>query len=124
MANDIRIDITVATDAQSVALEIVQDGTALAHAILDAPALDQVISALGAARAGLKDIVPPKLDPVPRLQATLHPNWWVFDPMPEGRTLALRHPGYGWLAFVLAPNRANEIAEWLKWADKSDPKPF
>jgi hypothetical protein len=58
--------------------------------------------------------VPFKLDPMPRPPTGEYPNWWVFDPTPEGRMLALRHRGLGWLRFLFSPEQAHAIAEWLK----------
>jgi hypothetical protein len=62
-----------------------------------------------------------KLDPNPRLPVTSHPSRWVYDPKPDGQILALRHPGFGWLGFLIAQESADKMAGYLlKRATKSE----
>jgi hypothetical protein len=107
--------LMLAEDRNSVTLETVVNDQPLAFGTFtDAEQLDGFIAILGAIRGGMNDQIPQTLDPMPRLRVAEHPNWWVFDPRLEGRTLALRHPQFGWLGFLFSPERADEIAEWLK----------
>ena len=44
----------------------------------------------------------------------MHPAWRIPGyRAAEGRILALRHPGLGWLTFVIPHKEAASIAEWL-----------
>lgn len=122
MTGKAEVAITLAKDCNSVTLQFVLDGKPEAHVIIDdASELDRLIALLGAVREMMTDQIPLMLDPQPRIPIVKHPNWWVFDPRPEGRTLALRHPGFGWIGFLLPPDRAEQIAEWLK---KDRPSPW
>jgi hypothetical protein len=59
--------------------------------------------------------VVPELEPVFRIATVEEPAWRVSDPMPDGRRiLALRHPGFGWLGFVMLQDRADDIARGLR----------
>lgn len=114
--------LTMAPDTRSVLLEILVNGVVKGWGnIDDASQLDTFIQALASARIGMSEPVPTALEPNPRLSTTEHPNFWVFDPDSSGQMLALRHPGFGWLGFLLAPDRADEIAGFL--AKRSKPKP-
>ncbi len=94
-------------------IETLIDGASVGWVDTDASGLGQLIELLGAQRAAMSDPVAETLDPRPRLQRTIHPNWWVFDPSPDGHELALRHPGYGWLSFLLGPESAVSLAGYL-----------
>jgi hypothetical protein len=115
MTKQAQFRLTLAEDRNSVKLETVIDGEVIAWGTFaQADELDAFIDGLRAARQGMAEQVPLKLDPMPRLPTEEYPNWWVFDPTPQGRTLALRHRGFGWLAFLFSPEQADRIAEWLK----------
>ena len=106
--------ITLAEDARTATLALALDGEVVGSGVFeDAASLDGFIALLGAVRAAMNDRVPEKLDPSPRLQTTENPNWWVYDPKPEGHMMALRHPGFGWLGFVLPEPSAVSLAGWL-----------
>jgi hypothetical protein len=100
--------------AQEVILQTEMEDKPLAHVRLDAPSVDQLIQDLGKHRATLRDEVPRQLDPGSRLQGIYDPAWRVpSDSHPAGRIIAFRHPGLGWLSFVLPENEAAAIADWL-----------
>ena len=81
---------------------------------LDASGLDWLIASLATARAALIEQAPATFEPTGNLAVVDDPSWWVGDPDPGGQTLALRHPGLGWLGFFLPQDQAAEIAGWLK----------
>jgi hypothetical protein len=110
---DVNFGITPAPDGQLTRLETFINGESVSWVDLDGPGLDWLIAKLAAARAGLAEPVPDTLDPEAQLEVTEYPSWWVFDPDAKGRTLALRHPGLGWLGFLLGQDDATEIAGWL-----------
>jgi hypothetical protein len=66
----------------------------------------------------MRDEVPSELDPGSRLGVTIDPVWTTADDDPpvtggNGKVLALRDPGYGWLAFFFPDKEAAAIAGWL-----------
>jgi hypothetical protein len=91
-------------------------GRALAHVVLETPELDTLLPVLADLRAGLAEPVPATLDPSARLVALVDPAVETRLPtvaMPAGAVLALRHPGLGWLAFLLQPSRAAALGSSL-----------
>lgn len=108
----------LSADRSSVTIELTMDGTALGHIIFDAPGLDQLIMSLSLHRAHLADEVSPELDPGSLLHLPVEaPAWKVPDTHsgPSGTAcLALRHPGLGWLGFLLEHDQAFEISDALK----------
>jgi hypothetical protein len=104
-------------------------GRALAHVALEAPELDSLVRLLADLRAGLGDPVPASLDAGARLVALVDPAWQARLPSspdaPEGVTLALRHPGLGWLGFLLPPREAAVLGQSLVQlaAARSGPAP-
>ena len=110
---DVNFSITPAGGGQAARLETFVDGQSVSWVDLDGPGLDWLIENLAAARAALAEPVAAELDPNAPLAVTEDPNWWVFDPDPQGQTLVLRHPGLGWLGFSFTQAQASEIAGWL-----------
>lgn len=111
-----RIEVTAQVDenGQSVAVEIREDGQPLAHAIMEAPELEECIAMLSQARAMLADQVPEDLDFGTRLTALVDPRWrHPGSQPPEGKVLSLRHPGLGWITFVFPEHEAQAIADYL-----------
>jgi len=110
---DGHLSLTLSQDQKTLRIETMIDGAAVGWIDTDASGLGRLIELLGAQRAAMSDAVAETLDPVPHLQLTAHPRWWVFDPSPDGHELALRHPGYGWLSFLLGPESAISLAGYL-----------
>ena len=86
-----------------------------------------MLAALGEARAIMRDGVPIKtpeqrsarelviLDPAWRTEPQLHPSL-------AGIFLRLRHPGFGWLTFLLPHHEAQSLGKWLtKNAQQAEP---
>jgi hypothetical protein len=94
------------------------EGQPTAKVVMNARDLDLAIAVLGEARALLRDAVPPEprkdkgtrevmvLDPAWRTQMPMHPSL-------NGLELRLRHPGLGWLTFVIPWHEAKSLGEWL-----------
>lgn len=96
------------------------------QATLSATEIDALISALALYRAHLQPEV------APRLASTTGPFHPVPDPAyfigPEALTgdvlMHLRHPGLGWLSFLLPRHEASRMAELLtRAATAPDPTP-
>lgn len=97
-------------------IEILPEGGQSAWVELEASELDDVLHGLAGIRQQLSEPIPEQLDPRPRINGTANPNWKV-SPHPEGRGLIFRHPGFGWLGFIVRQDRADEIAELLVKGD-------
>jgi hypothetical protein len=110
------MELRVATDGmrEHVILELWMDGRPLGHIQFDGATAEKHIHDVGRHRANLSDPVTPTLEPGARLEALVDPAWRSPEyRLPEGRILSLRHPGLGWLTFVLPDKEAAAIAEWL-----------
>jgi hypothetical protein len=101
-------------EGQTVTLEMHIDGVPKAHIVFDAAGLSDNIHMLAAARATMTEPVTPELEVGMRLEAMGDPAWKT-----EGRhdfggaMLALRHPGYGWVSFLLPPHEAQAMGKSL-----------
>lgn len=101
-------------DGEQVTLQINDDRGLGGHVFLDGAETEQVLHGIAKCRAALRDPVPPDLDPGARLEALVDPRWRIDGVrLPEGRVLMLRHPGFGWLSFVIPDHEAKAMAEWL-----------
>ncbi len=77
---------------------------------LDAAQLDALIAAAAKRRA---ELGPQSEQPPPQCEAVLNPAWHT-SPLPNGVLMMLRHPGMGWLAFVLPhEHRVHLTSLWL-----------
>ena len=106
----------VSEDKQSAVVEMREDDKALAHMTFDAATLEGLIRRLGECRATMTETVADELDPGSRLEVLPFPAWKVPDTHsgPSGTLLlALRHPGLGWLGFLLEEARARQIGTAL-----------
>lgn len=103
-------------DRQMAVLEMREDNIPLAHMIVDAATLEGVIRDLAKCRASMAEAVTPELDPGARLEAEAFPAWRIPDTHSgpaDLKLMALRHPGIGWVGFLLEPERAQAIASGL-----------
>ena len=116
--------------AKRAVIEVRRDGQVQAETRLTAQALDTLIADLSDIRAVLADPVSVDFDAPISLKAVPNPRWRApEEDQHDGRVLALRHPGLGWLAFVFPHAEAVQIARWLvhgsdkKLSSKSPDKP-
>lgn len=106
--------LTFAVEAKTNRLLVVArcGDTVLGTIALDAAGVDTLQKNLALARRHLAPPVPAEL-PVGPLNAVIDPVWWT-EPHPSGGTvLALRHGGYGWLAFLLPPASREKLGKLL-----------
>lgn len=89
-----------------------KDGQIVFQKSFDAPELDDFIHVLGRVRSGLDQEVTPELDPNARVEGVAYPPI-VCREQPEGFEMIWRHPGYGWLSFVLGPEARKALGEAL-----------
>ena len=113
--------VRVAPGGDRCLFEVVdRRGRALAHVALETPELDSLVRSLADLRAAMGDPVPATLDPGARLTVLVDPAWQTRLPAagtgPEGgaaAVLALRHPGLGWLGFLLPRAEAAALGHSL-----------
>lgn len=79
---------------------------------MEAAEVDDFIANLALMREGMSEPVTPRLEPVARLRVIPDPAWKVTA-SEHGPVLSLRHPGLGWLGFVVPPHEATHMAAWL-----------
>jgi hypothetical protein len=108
----------VAEDSKSVTLRFSAPLGADNEIAVDSVQLDEMILALAAARARMVEPVPaePLSGPLKREAVIIDPAWRTnFPPNPSlnGLMLRLRHPGYGWLTFLLPHHECISLADWL-----------
>lgn len=97
-----------------VRLAIVAGGEELAVSLLEAADLEELIEGLAMARARLIDQVPLALDNNIRVVGVPNPAHRVLRGPPDtGCILAVRHPGYGWLHYMLPPAAATKLSRDL-----------
>jgi hypothetical protein len=108
--SEIKLRLRLEENGSTARLSILLNGREAAFIIADALELDEILHGLGAGRAEMSDGVPAELDPLPRFRTTETPSWRVFDQEPDRCTLALRHPGFGWLGFCFTRDEAERIA--------------
>lgn len=110
-------------DGEHVQLRLDMNDEPLGHILFDGATAERHALEVGKARSALTDPVSPTLDPGSRLEVTPDPAWRL-ELSKYGPTLALRHPGLGWLGFVLPPHEAKHMGEaLLALAQASAPGP-
>ena len=117
MTADDGVKITIGTNSQRdrLFIQLEEGGKAPGQARLTAPDAEALLWGMAEARAELREEVVPELEPVFRIRSVDEPAWRVSNPGPDGRRiLALRHPGFGWVAFAMRQDRADAIARGLR----------
>ncbi|MGF7005790.1 hypothetical protein [Aminobacter sp. BE322] len=118
------LDMGLSEGGELAFIQMNQDGTAVAYMTVDAATLEGIIHALAHVRAKMTEEVSPTLDPGARLEAVPSPAWRVpgTHSGAEGVLLALRHPGLGWLGFLLDEPRSRELGRALIETNATPPK--
>jgi hypothetical protein len=117
-----RLSAAFSEEATTVALGFLTDGKPAIEVSLTAAELSQIIGVLGEKRWMMRDPVPPQhpgavaTGSITRELMAVDPAWRTDLPMHEmlnGITLRLRHPGFGWLTFLLPWQEAKALGDWL-----------
>jgi hypothetical protein len=104
----------LSADRLQVCVEMHIDGEPKAHVWYDAASFEDNIQMLGEARAAMAEQVTPDLEHGMRLKAIADPRWQTETRHDMGGVmLALRHPGLGWVSFLLPPNEARALGNYL-----------
>ena len=110
------LKVLLAEDGEGAMLEMHHHGKPLGHMTLDAVGLDHLIAVLAGVRARMHPQVPSEIASDTQLNAIIDPAWrtWsLYHPAVAGPALALRHPGFGWLSFVIPHQEALSLGQWL-----------
>jgi hypothetical protein len=115
-----RMELRVRVDQarENAIITMCKDGDPIGYIVLDAASLETHISIVAKQRGQMRDKVPRDPDPGSRLEVTIDAVWTTADDDPavtggNGKVLALRDPGFGWLAFFFPDKEAAAIAGWL-----------
>lgn len=104
---------------ETLIIQLERDDEVLGEVELDGAAAEDHIEHVSRVRSQLADEVPEKLDPGSRLELLVAPNVAVQE-TDGGVALAVRHPGLGWLGFLLSVEQARSLAAALN--DSVEPK--
>lgn len=116
-----KLDVSPAKDGLHVCIEMHMDGKPLGHIFLSGSDCEELCQTIARSRRTLPDQVSPEIDPNSRLAASFDPVCTVFPRHSgdmHGVALALRHPGLGWLSFLLPAPKAAELGAQLVAAMK------
>lgn len=102
----------IVEDRDEVLLTMLLEGEPLGHIFMNGADTETVAHQLGAERAKLQDRVSTELDPGSRLTLKVDPIWRTM-PHENGVVLAIRHPGFGWLSFLIPEESMQPLAERL-----------
>lgn len=122
--NPMRLDVFRATDGKTVTIVLSEKDEPLGHIILDALSLEGLITSLANARASLDPAVTMEVSQGTQLVAVVDPAWRTRarpHPAIPGPLLSLRHPGLGWVAFVLPEHEAQSLGQWLAESGQTTP---
>lgn len=105
-----KFDITPSDDKAEVSISI--DGSKVATA--NALQLDILIQGLTAARGELLPQVPNDPPLGERVQAVVDPRYWTNRDPETGMSLVMfRHPGLGWVSFILPAQERDRLTQYL-----------
>ena len=107
-----------------VVVTISADDAVIARVPLDEDALSTMITTLGKYRAQMPRPIG-KLEPNTPVDSVIYPSWFVVPDVEtkmgrKGIALTIRHPGMGWLGFLLEPEAAREMGELLLLTSTTD----
>jgi hypothetical protein len=112
------VTVTLNEDKSAATINKVTDKKPTTQIELTASELDAVLGVLGEARAIMRDKVTFETPQVrgARELMVLDPAWRTdpqLHPALSGIVVRLRHPGFGWLTFLLPHHEARSLGNWL-----------
>jgi hypothetical protein len=111
-----RLDVHISPDRRTATIVLRMQDEPLGHMILDAAGIELLIKNLAEARAAMDEPVAREIAPGTELPSILDPAWRTRTPphpSVPGPLLALRHPGLGWVSFILPDHEARSLGQWL-----------
>jgi hypothetical protein len=110
----IKITVKSSDDRETLHLQFDEEDRLLGHVVLDGASAEQLTHEIAGHRARLKELPAKELDIGSRVDAVFDPIWLGYGKnTDQGRLLALRHPGFGWLGFIIPDHKAAAMAKWL-----------
>ena len=114
MAGQATFNVAAKSDGSVVQFEMVIDGKSVGSAELAAKDVDHLLDLLAHGRSDLTEEVPDDVGDGSSVVPVEDPVWSIPDYREaSGRPLFLRHPGFGWMLYVLPDESAEGIVEWL-----------
>lgn len=110
-----RFQINPGTDGSgSIEFEMIpEDGGAPVKAVLDPKAAQDLVDLLGQVRMMTRNAVAAEPGEG-QVQAVVDPAWRAPTyRAPQGRAVALRHPGLGWIHFIFPEEKAERFSKLL-----------
>ena len=119
--NEIGAKVSVTDDGNTIQISLGQ-----AEINLTAAETDALMAALASERAKLAESIPFEIAQGTRLNTIIDPAWRTRPaphPSIAGPLLALRHPGFGWQAFILPRHEAQSLGKWLaEYTESTKPR--
>jgi hypothetical protein len=112
-------------DPNNLVLCILRDGEQAGRMVLTAHEADQFIAGIAKCRASMKPAVELAVD-ANRLPPAPQDPMYVVVAVPRlpGKTIAVRHPGLGWLAFAYHDGEAGKLGRaLLRGIERQSPQP-
>jgi hypothetical protein len=101
-------------ERREASVELWMGDEALGHITLDGAGVERLIHRLSECRATLADAVPMGYEPSTLPGLIIDPTWSVLaQPGDRTKVLALRHPGLGWLPFILPEHQQAALSKVL-----------
>jgi hypothetical protein len=118
--------VSLSKDKSTAAIRLITNGQPSTQIELLASELDAILAVLGEARAVMRDTVPHDPPEVRSARELMVPDpiWRADPPIHQalnGIILRLRHPGFGWLTFLLPYQEAHNLGNWLLKAVRPTP---
>jgi hypothetical protein len=108
------ITALVKDDRLTARVDIRRDGADPVQIEMGAAELDEAIANLANARSRIQPEFSLELQPRDTVLALFDYRWYVEGTRQDGRrTVAFRHPSFGWLAFAMPDRDAANLASWL-----------
>jgi hypothetical protein len=120
MSNDFAFSLSPNADQMKIEIIPTDDPKTALGVIGDAHEVEAIIFNLALGRAKMKPPVPHQLDPRPVFKNSVSGTVFhvstaqlAIAKKPKDVTLAALHPGIGWIAFVMSPASAAQLASML-----------
>jgi hypothetical protein len=110
------VEVSLSNDLKTIELALTNENSLEKRITLDITQVEKLIFQLAAARESMSEPVADEIESGTKLLCVVDPAWRTkLYPHPSivGPVLSLRHPGFGWLSFILPFNEADALGRWL-----------
>ena len=115
-AQQVKISVSTSADCSHALIDLVGAGRSSAIK-LSALELEGVLHQIAATRACLAEPVPDEVKEGSGVVAIYNPRWGLTVPsgegVPPGILMLLRHPGLGWISFLVPPDESEALGQSL-----------